>query len=106
MGRDSLGEFEQLVLLGCLRLGEGAYTVAIIDELEARTGRKVSHASVYVALKRLEDKGLVVSELGGATAQRGGRSKRYFRTMPAALPRLRESRDALIRMWEGVEPIG
>jgi len=106
VSRDSLGEFEQLVLLACLRLEERAYTVAIIEELKARAGRSVSHASVHVALTRMEKKGLVRSALGQATAARGGRPKRYFRVTPAAFPLLRESRDALLRMWQGLEPLG
>lgn len=106
MSRESLGEFEQLVLLACLRLGARAYTVPIIEELEERAGRSVAHASVYVALKRLEKKGLVRSELGSPTPERGGRAKRYFSVKPHAIPLLRESRDALLRMWAGLEPIG
>lgn len=105
MGRDSLGEFEQLVLLACLRLGGDAYTVRVIEELEARAGRSVSHATVYVALKRLEKKGFVTSALGASTPARGGRPKRYFHVEPQAIPLLRESRDALLRMWSGLEPI-
>lgn len=103
MGRDRLGAFEQLVLLACLRLGEDAYTVAVVDELASRTGRETSHAAVYVALRRLEEKGLVRSELGESTPERGGRPKRYFEVSPAALPALREARDVLLTMWEGLE---
>lgn len=103
MGREALGEFEQLVLLAVARLGDEAYTVPICEEIEARAGREVSHAAVYVALRRLEDKGLVSSELGGTTAERGGRSKRYFRLQEPAMDMLRQCRDALLAMWEGVE---
>lgn len=103
MPRESLGEFEQLVLLACLRLGDGAYVVSVIDEIAARTGREASHAAVYVALKRLEKKGLVVSSMGEPVAERGGRSRRHFEVEPKALVQLRASRDALLSMWEGVE---
>ena len=106
MGRDRLGGFEQLVLLACLRLGEDAYTVAVVDELTARTGKDTSHAAVYVALRRLEEKGLVRSRLGASTPQRGGRPKRFFELTPAALPALEEARDALLTMWEGLEGAG
>jgi PadR family transcriptional regulator, regulatory protein PadR len=106
MGRDTLGEFEQLVLLACVRLGTRAYTVPILEELEQRAGRRASHAAVYVALKRLEQKGLVRSELGEARPERGGRPRRYFSVQPDALPLLRASRDALFNMWQGLEPIG
>lgn len=104
MGRsESLGEFEQLVILAIARLGDETYTVPVIDEIEARTGRQVTHASVYVALRRLEEKGLVASWMGEPTGERGGRSRRYFRVAPEALRRVREQRDALLAMWEGVE---
>ena len=103
MGRDLLGQFEQLVLLAILRIGEEAYAVRIIDEIEDRTGREVSHAAVYVALKRLDTKGLVSSKLGPSTPRRGGRPKRFFRVKPAALPQLRVGRDAILSMWDGLE---
>jgi len=103
MGRRALGEFEQLVVLAILRIGEGAYAVPIIEEIEARTGRDVSHAAVYVALRRLERKGIVRSSLGAPTSERGGRAKRYYETQPEALPQLREYRDALLSMWDGLE---
>ena len=103
MPRASLGEFEQLVLLACLRLGPDAYVVPIIGEIAARTGRNASHAAVYVALKRLEKKGLVSSRMGEPVAERGGRSKRHFEVLPDAVEQLRASRDALLSMWHGVE---
>jgi DNA-binding PadR family transcriptional regulator len=103
MTRRSLGEFEQLVLLAILRIGEDAYAVPIIEEIESRASRDVSHAAVYIALKRLEKKGLVSSRLADPTSERGGRAKRYFQVQPDALRQLRESRDALLSMWEGVE---
>lgn len=103
MSKQTLGEFEQLVLLAVMRLGSDAYSVPIVEEIEARTGRSVTHAAVYVALRRLEDKGLVQSWMGEPTAERGGRSKRFFKVEPEALPLLRQSRDALLAMWEGLE---
>lgn len=106
MGRESLGEFEQLVLLACLQLGEEAYTVAVVEEIARRTGREASPAAVYVALRRLEEKGLVTSSLGEATPERGGRPKRFFRAEPEALPLLREARDVLLGMWKGLEGAG
>lgn len=106
MGRDTLGEFEQLVLLACLQLGDEAYTVSIVDEIARRTDREVSHSAVYVALRRLEEKGLVRSEMGESTPERGGRPKRFFRAEPGALPALRQARDILLSMWEGLEGAG
>ena len=103
MTRRSLGEFEQLVLLAILRIDEGAYAVPIINEIDARTDREVSHAAVYVALRRLEKKGLVTSRLADPTRERGGRAKRFYQVEPHARPLLREYRDALMSMWEGLE---
>jgi len=103
MASQNLGEFEQLVLLAVLRLGEDAYSVSIVEEIQGGTGRGVTHAAVYVALRRLEEKGMVRSWMGQPTPERGGRSKRYFAVEPQALPPLREARDALLAMWDGVE---
>jgi len=103
MSDQTLGEFEQLVLLAVLRLGSEAYSVPIVEEIEDRTGRSVNHSAVYVALRRLEKKGLVESWMGEPTPERGGRSKRYFEVQPEALPLLRQQRDALLSMWEGLE---
>jgi DNA-binding PadR family transcriptional regulator len=103
MTKRSLGEFEQLVLLAILRVEEGAYAVPVINEIEEQTGRRVSHAAVYVALRRIEEKGFVSSSLAAATPERGGRGKRYYEVEPDALELLHESRTALTRMWEGLE---
>lgn len=103
MTKRSLGEFEQLVLLAILRVGDGAYAVPVINEIEAQTDRKVSHAAVYIALRRLEEKGLVTSRLAEATPERGGRGKRYYEVDPSAREMLQESRNALTRMWDGLE---
>ena len=105
MAKRALGEFEQLVLLAILRVGDGAYTVPVIREIEDQTCRSVSHAAVYVALRRLQEKGLVTSNLAEATAERGGRAKRYYQVDPEAVAMLRLNRDALIRMWEGLEAV-
>ncbi len=105
MPKRSLGEFEQLVLLAILRIGSGAYTVPVIREIEDQTGRKTSHAAVYIALKRLEEKGLVTSRLAESTPERGGRGKRTYEVNTAARRVLRDSRDALLRMWDGLEVV-
>jgi DNA-binding PadR family transcriptional regulator len=100
-----LGDTEHLVLLAILRLGREAYGVPILEEVAARSGRQVSKATVYVALKRLERKGLLASRLGEATAERGGRAKRYFRLRAAGLQALRESRAMYLELWRDHEPI-
>src|SRR2546423_13039422 len=73
-----LGDFELIVMLALMRLGEDAYGVPISREIEQQSGREVALGSVYAALERLEEKGLVSSVLGKPTAERGGKAKRYF----------------------------
>jgi DNA-binding PadR family transcriptional regulator len=101
-GRESLGDFEHLVLLAVLRLGDRSYGVPILEAIASRTGRAVSRPAVYIALRRLEAKGLVKSRLGEATPQRGGRAKRYFALTPAGHRQLHASRTALLNMWANV----
>jgi DNA-binding PadR family transcriptional regulator len=104
MSRETLGEVEQLVLLAVLRLEEKAYGVPIIEEIEGRTGRGVSRAAVYIALRRLRQKGLVSSWLAEPDPVPGGRAKRYFRVEPDGIDRLAETRSSLLSMWEGLQP--
>ena len=101
--REHLGEFEQIVLLAILRLGEQAYGVPIRQEIERRTGRALTVGALYRTLDRLEDKGYVASAFSDPTPERGGRSKRYFKVKPVGLRSLRASREALTAMWDGVE---
>ncbi len=103
MSDRALGELEQIVLLAVLRFGSEAYGVPIVEEIERRTGRAPSRTAVYIALTRLEKKGLVASRLGEPTRERGGKAKRFFRLLPAGLERLRETKTVLSRMWEGLE---
>ncbi len=100
-----LGEFEQVVLLAVLRLGDNAYGVTILREIQRQAARTVSRGAVYVTLDRLERKKLVASRLADPTPERGGRAKRYFRVQPAGIAALRDSRRALARLWEGLEPV-
>lgn len=102
--REHLGEFEQIVLLAVLRLGDDAYGVPIRLEIETRTGRSLTVGALYRTLDRLEAKGYVTSWFGEPTPERGGRSKRYFKMRPAGLRTLRASRDALAAMWDGLDP--
>ena len=73
-----IGEFQQLVLFGILRLAKRAYGAAVVREVERRTERDISQGAFYTTIKRLERKGLISSELGEATARRGGKRKRYL----------------------------
>src|SRR5262245_30587043 len=100
--RDQLSNFELMVMLALIRLGDNAYGVPISDELEKRTGRDVAVGSVYAALERLEDKGFVTSELGETTPERGGRAKRYFHVTASGLREVRETQRALVKLWKGL----
>ena len=82
MGKDGLGEFEQVVLLTVWRLGDGAYGATIRRELQERSGRRRSISAIYVTLMRLEKKGLVQSTLADPTPVRGGKAKRLFNVAP------------------------
>jgi PadR family transcriptional regulator PadR len=101
----ALGEFEQVVLLSILRLGDEAYAVSIRDEIVRCTGRDVSRGSVYITLDRLETKGYLRSRLADPTPERGGRSKRYYALRPRAVEALRDSRRALVALWRGLESV-
>ncbi len=98
-----LGEFEQMVMLCVARLEEGAYGIAILEEMQHRTGVEVAVASVYAALDRLERRAFVTSTIGASTPERGGRAKRYFRLESAGAYALTRSRSALDSLWDGLE---
>ena len=104
MGRDALGEFEHRVLLALLRLGQDAYSAPVVTELEARTGRPVKSASVYIALRRLEEKGLVVSTLRSPGAE-GGRDRRHFLVTEAGREKIREEHATYMRLVEGMDEV-
>lgn len=99
---DYLGEFEHMVLLAVLRLGDGAYGLKVGDELGALTDRQPSSGALYTTLERLERKGYLTSRLDhGSHAARGGRPRRYYALTPAAMTAMRHSRKALKRLWAG-----
>jgi len=100
---DHLGEFEQLVLLAVMRLGEDAYGARIQEVLDETGGRESSISAIYITLTRLEDKGLVSSWKGGAEPVRGGKRRRYFRVDEEGLRALNETRSSLLAMWDGLE---
>jgi PadR family transcriptional regulator PadR len=101
-----LGEFELMLLLTLIHLGDDAYGVPLSRELALRRGRDVSVGSVYAALDRLELKGLVVSNLGESTPERGGRAKRYFRVTRQGLRSVHETRKVLTRLWKSLPSAG
>src|SRR5688500_8745637 len=97
-----LGEFEQIVLLAIVRLGDEAYAIPVREEIAARTGRSVARGALYTALDRLEAKGCLTSTMSEPLAARGGRSRRYYAVTPAGLSALRASRAALLKLWNGI----
>jgi PadR family transcriptional regulator, regulatory protein PadR len=101
----SLGEFEELVLLAVGILFDDAYGLAIVDELQSKTGRDIMISSVHKALVRLEDKGYLRSRMGGKTRERGGRDKRLYTLTPAGVSVLKEMRDLRSQMWKEVPKI-
>jgi len=103
--RGYLADFELMVLLALMRLDDDAYGVPISREIERQSEREVALGTVYAALERLEEAGLVASQLGEATAQRGGRAKRYFRITKRGLREVREARRALINLWRGLKEL-
>lgn len=102
--REALGEFEQLVLLAIVHLGNDVYGVPIADEIVRRTGRTVSPAAVYVTLRRLEQKGLLSSSMSDPTPERGGKARRYVKVTPAGIESLRSARQLIDNMWKGLDP--
>jgi PadR family transcriptional regulator, regulatory protein PadR len=100
----ALGDFEQLVLLGVLRLEvqDGAYGAAIRQEIHARSGRDVSINAVYTTLDRLETKGLLRSWVGDPTPLRGGRRRKFYALRPAGVTALRQAYRAFTAMADGL----
>jgi PadR family transcriptional regulator, regulatory protein PadR len=99
----ALGDFEQLVLLGVLRLEDGAYGAAIRREIHERSGRDVSINAVYTTLDRLEGKGFLKSWVGEPTAERGGRRRKFYALRPGGVAALRHAYHALTAMADGLQ---
>ena len=102
----TLGEFEQMVLLAILRLGEDAYGVSIREEIAACTGREPAPGALYTTLDRMEQKGLVRSWMGESTAQRGGKAKRYFAVTKAGMGALVSAQKAYQTLLHGLDLLG
>jgi PadR family transcriptional regulator, regulatory protein PadR len=100
MKETRLGEFEEVILLLVGILGEEAYAFKIAEEFENQTGRAVSIGATHSTLDRLETKGFLKSEMGKATAERGGRRKRIFTITALGKRVLKESRDFKMALWE------
>src|SRR6478752_4964001 len=102
MGKEYLGEFEELILTMVAALQEDAYGAAIAEEIESQLKREVNLSAVHVTLYRLEDKGYIKSSLGGATNERGGRRKRIFTVTNAGLSTLREMKESRMELWKHI----
>jgi DNA-binding PadR family transcriptional regulator len=98
---DTLGAFEQAVLLTVIRLGEGAYGRAILRDLQIRLERDVAAGAVHATLERLESKGFVSSRLGSGTTVRDGRARRFYTVKAAGARALDDARRSLDRVWQG-----
>lgn len=105
MGRAALGEFEHQVLLAILQRGGEARSAPIVTEISDRTGRDVSPAAVYIALRRLEQRQLVRSSKVEPGPREGGRGRRTFEVTSEGLDKLRESRRAFEAFWRGLDPV-
>ena len=102
MSRESLGNFELMVLLAVLRLGDEAYGVPVADEVEQALGREVAAASVYAALERLARKRFITFRVGESTPERGGRARKYFIVTPLGIREARVAQSALTALWRGL----
>lgn len=97
-----LGTFEQAVLLAIIRLADDAYGRAILQEVETRLKREIAPGAVQATLDRLENKGLVRSELGSGTPIRSGRPRRYYRMESSGVRALNDARNTVENLWRGL----
>jgi len=102
MDRQFLTDFELIILLAVLRVGENAYGVSIANEIEQTGGRTVLLAAIYTALDRLEDNGLVTSSYGDPTPERGGRAKRFFKVTSKGLKLVKDTQRSFVSLWSGI----
>ncbi len=100
------GEFEQVVLLAVLRLGDEAYGVTIRSEIAKRTGRQVAPGALYTTLDRLEEKGCLASRMGDPTPERGGRAKRFYTVTASGLKSVTTAQRAFRSLLEGLSILG
>lgn len=97
---------EEMILLSIKRLKDNAYCVSIFDEIQRITQKKWTLGGIYIPLYRLEKNGYVKSRLGQPTAERGGKSKRFYRLTPKGLKSLEAIKKIEIAMWEGLTHLG
>ena len=99
MKETNIGEFQEIVLLTILILDEQAYGLKIQKEITARLGRTISRGALHTALTRLEEKGFLESEYGGATSERGGRRKRFYKLTNSGKATLQQAKEMREEMW-------
>lgn len=102
MKRAFLGELEEVVLLTVATLQESAYCASITQIIDQQMARRISFPTVHTTLQRLEEKGFVSSQMGGATAERGGRQKRLFTVTSAGQRALIECRQMRSQLWDQI----
>ncbi len=105
MGKDTIGEFEEVVMLTVAVLYKEAYGITIKEELEKRLGRSVNLGAMRIALKRLEGKGFLKSEFGEVTSVRGGKRKRYYEVTPVGKRVLEQVMETRKKLWESIPSI-
>jgi len=106
MARSRFGELEEQVILALLQLDGESYAVPVASELARLTGRDVSPATAYMVMRRLESRGFLTSRVGTPDPDRGGRPRRFYRVVTdAVIPALSASRQAMLALWEGLEPM-
>lgn len=103
---DQISNFEMMVMLALIRIGDKAYGVPISEEIERLSGHDVVVGSVYAALERLQSRDLVQSRIGEPTPERGGRARRYFTVTGKGLKVIRDTRRTLMRLWDGIPELG
>jgi PadR family transcriptional regulator PadR len=106
VSRDGVGDLELRVLLVIHHLRGQGYAVSIADEIQQRSGKSVSLGAIYGTVDRLEKKGLVSSELGAPTPERGGKPKRFYKVSAPGLLALSKAREVDARMWADAPPLG
>ena len=100
-----LGEFEQMVLLAILQLGDAAFGPGISEELETRAGRQVSRGALYATLERLERKNLLRWEIEAATSERGGNRRRRFQVTREGIEAMATAREAWVNLMDGLDSV-
>jgi len=100
-----LGELEELILLTVGILDQEAYGVSVLEEIRNQTGRKVNISAIHTVLNRLEDKGFLISKMGGATEERGGRRKRLFRISANGRAAITEIKNLRNKLYDQLPPL-